>query len=281
MAREPRRLRGLPVVALVPSIITVFALLAGLTAIRFAIEGRPGMAVARDHRRGARGRDGRTDGAAAQFGEPLRRGAQFAGRLRQLRRGAGDRHSPVDVAGRARTGLGRRAFLRDLRRAAAGAVQRRDRSARAARGLAAQFLHRRAGAGGRGARDVLALRRARDRLGVRRLAVGQRDLAPADGPADDQPPADLFGEEGAAAARSGAAGDPRRGVDRDGGAEPALVVAGRAVRRLYGRPAARVAARPRGCGARPRRTRSRARRLLPIGSERTHISAQTPGRTAS
>lgn len=33
-------------VALVPSIITIFALLAGLTAVRFAIEERPGMAVA-------------------------------------------------------------------------------------------------------------------------------------------------------------------------------------------------------------------------------------------
>ncbi len=45
MAREPR-LRALPVVALVPSIITVFALLAGLTAIRYAIEGKWGMSVA-------------------------------------------------------------------------------------------------------------------------------------------------------------------------------------------------------------------------------------------
>lgn len=45
MARRPSRLRALPVVALVPSIITVLALLAGLTAIRFAIEGRWGLAI--------------------------------------------------------------------------------------------------------------------------------------------------------------------------------------------------------------------------------------------
>jgi len=42
---ERRRLRELPAVALVPSAITVLALLAGLTAIRFALEGQWRLAV--------------------------------------------------------------------------------------------------------------------------------------------------------------------------------------------------------------------------------------------
>lgn len=45
MPRQPR-LRDLPVVALVPSIITVFALLAGLTAMRYALDGQWRMAIA-------------------------------------------------------------------------------------------------------------------------------------------------------------------------------------------------------------------------------------------
>ncbi len=45
MALPPSRLRGLPVVALAPSVITVMALLAGLSSIRFAIEGQYRLAV--------------------------------------------------------------------------------------------------------------------------------------------------------------------------------------------------------------------------------------------
>jgi CDP-diacylglycerol---serine O-phosphatidyltransferase len=43
--RERRRLRELPAVALVPSAITVLALIAGLTSIRFALEGQWRLAV--------------------------------------------------------------------------------------------------------------------------------------------------------------------------------------------------------------------------------------------
>jgi CDP-diacylglycerol--serine O-phosphatidyltransferase len=45
MSGERRRLRALPAVALVPSAITVLALLAGLTSIRFALQGQWRLAV--------------------------------------------------------------------------------------------------------------------------------------------------------------------------------------------------------------------------------------------
>ena len=143
-----RRFRRIPVRMLAPNVITLLAMCAGLTAIRMAFENRYVLALAAIVF--AAILDG-IDGRLARFLKGTSRfGAELDSlvRLRQFRRRAGA--DPLFL-GPARPEIGRldrRHGVRDLRRAAARALQRHDRRSGPA-GLGRQFLRRHAGAGRR------------------------------------------------------------------------------------------------------------------------------------
>ena len=120
--------------------------------------------AARRHRRARR--------AHAQGHVAVRRRTRQPRRLRQFRRGAGADPLFLGPAGARQCRLDRRHGVRDLRRAAAGALQCHDRRSEPA-GLGGKFLHRHAGAGRRdhGAAADLCV------LPVRRAALCSRDLS--------------------------------------------------------------------------------------------------------
>ena len=88
--RRDRPRRWVPFVVLLPNLVTLLALCAGLTAIRMAVESRFDLAVGGDHPGGDPRRHRRTAGALSPHDVALRRGARFARRLRRFRRRAGD-----------------------------------------------------------------------------------------------------------------------------------------------------------------------------------------------
>ena len=86
---RPRR-RLVPFTAVLPNLVTLLGLCAGLTAIRMAVEHRFDLAVGGDHLRHHPRWDRRAAGALFPRHVALRRAARFACRLRQFRRRAGD-----------------------------------------------------------------------------------------------------------------------------------------------------------------------------------------------
>ena len=140
-----RRFRPIPVRMLVPNVITLLAICAGLTAIRLSIEGRMELAVAAivfaavlD---GVDGRVARMIKGQSKFGAELDSLADFVNfgvapglmlyfwQLHELEQWRLDRRHGVC----------------DLGRPAAGALQRHHRRSEQA-GLCGELLHRRAGA---------------------------------------------------------------------------------------------------------------------------------------
>ncbi len=143
-----RRFKAIPVRTLLPNLITLLALCAGLTAIRMAVENKLDLALAAivlaallD---GIDGRIARMLKGTSRFGAELDSLADFVNfgvapalilyfwGLHELKIG----------------GLDRRAGVRDLRGSAARALQRDDRRPEQA-GLGGKFLHRHSGAGRR------------------------------------------------------------------------------------------------------------------------------------
>ena len=162
-----RRFRPIPVRTLVPNLITLLALCAGLTGDPAGDRGQARMGGGRDRvRRDAR-RHRRPRRAHAQGHVALRRRARQPRRLRQFRRRAGADPLFLGPARARQCRLDRRHGVRDLRRAAARALQRDDRRSQPS-GLGGEFLRRHAGAGRRdhgAAADLRALpRRAAARL---------------------------------------------------------------------------------------------------------------------
>ena len=200
-----RRFRQIPVRTLLPNLITLLALCAGLTAIRLAIEGQLEWAVAAIVFAARARRRRRSRGAHAQGHVAVRRRTRQPRGLRQFRRGAGAHPLLLGPAGAGQCRLDRRHGVCDLRRAAARALQRHDRRSQPA-GLDRQLLHRHAGAGrrDRGAAadlSVFPVRRRADRAAGLRLHAGDR--VP-DGVADTG----VLGQAGrqTGGARNGAAG---------------------------------------------------------------------------
>ena len=85
---RPRR-RLVPFTAVLPNLVTLLGLCAGLTAIRMAVEHRFDLAIAGHHPRHHPRRHRRPAGALFPRHVAVRRGARFARRLRQFRRRAG------------------------------------------------------------------------------------------------------------------------------------------------------------------------------------------------
>src|SRR6266849_6817098 len=136
-----RRLSGLSVNRMVPNVLTLLALCAGMTAIRFAMvgnfEGAVFAIIAAGIFDGLDGRMARLLKATSSFGAELDSLADFVG--------CGS--VPLDDVGIARAGLGDRVVLRGVLRAPSGALQRRDDNRGAS--LRRPLLQRRAGAGRR------------------------------------------------------------------------------------------------------------------------------------
>ena len=160
-----RRFRAIPVRMLLPNLITLLALCAGLTAIRLAFEGKLEWALAAIVFAAALdGIDGRRR-APAQGPVALRRRARQPCRLRQFRLRAGADPLFLGPARSRQRRLDRRHGVRDLRGAAARALQRDDRRSEPA-ALGRQFLHRRAGAGRRDRRAAADLSQSARRAEV-------------------------------------------------------------------------------------------------------------------
>ena len=140
-----RRFRPIPVRMLVPNVITLLAICAGLTAIRLSTEGRMELAVAAivfaavlD---GVDGRVARMIKGQSKFGAELDSLADFVnfGVAPGLILYFWQLHESEQCR------LDRRDGVRDLRRPAAGALQRHHGRSEQA-GLCGEFLHRRSGA---------------------------------------------------------------------------------------------------------------------------------------
>ena len=188
-AMRRTRLRDHSINRLIPNMLTLFALCAGLTSIKFALDantlmslGRPvrgrgcggtqvGAGRHRRHRRRGVRRAGRPDRAPARQHQQVRRGARFALRLHRVRRGAVGDPLCLDHGSDRPDRLGLLAAVQRLHGAAARALQHQARQHRRA-GLDHALLHRRAGAGGRGPRAAAAHRLQRIRHRHRRLRRG-------------------------------------------------------------------------------------------------------------
>ena len=135
-----RRFRQIPVRTLLPNLITLLALCAGLTGMRLAVEGKLEWAVAAivfaallD---GVDGRLARMLKGTSRFGAELDSLADF------VNFGVAPAHHPLllGAAGTRQCRLDRRHGVRDLRRAAARALQRHDRRSRTGRPGRATFF---------------------------------------------------------------------------------------------------------------------------------------------
>ncbi len=159
-----RRFRQIPVRTLLPNLITLLALCAGLTAMRLAVEGKLEWAVA------AIVFAALLDGIDGRVARMLKGTSRFGAELDSLADFVNFGVAPAlilyfwGLQDARQCRLDRRHGVRDLRGAAAGALQRHDRRSEPA-GLDGKFLHRHAGAGRRhhgAAADlcVLPVRRA-------------------------------------------------------------------------------------------------------------------------
>ena len=116
-----------PLLHLVPNLFTILGLCAGLTGLRYGLDGRFELAVALIIAAAVLdGLDGRS-ARLLKITSQARRRARQPGRLRQFRGGAGDRRLSLDPEPAARDRLGDRDPLRDLLRAAPRPLQQRAR----------------------------------------------------------------------------------------------------------------------------------------------------------
>ena len=168
------RLRGFSINRLIPNVLTLAALCAGLTAIRFALQGADEARRHRHHRRGDLRCARRPRRAAAGRHQPVRRRARFAVRFPLLRRDAGAGPLHVVAEGCRRAGLGRHPDVPDVLGAAAGALQHGAGFRHAAARLDRLLFHRRAGAGRRAAGADSADGELRDRGSLAAPSAGRR-----------------------------------------------------------------------------------------------------------
>src|SRR5262249_5596130 len=204
---------------MIPNVLTVLALCAGMTAIRLAIVGKFETAVLAIIVAGlVYGVDGRISRGPEGYLD-FRRPARLPLGLRELRRGAGGHALRLDHGAVPRLWLGGGADLRGLLRSQARALQYAARPGAAA--LRLQFLHGRASPGGRRPGDDPDVCGLRVRRHVLPDAHRQHFLDPRGRRPDGEPAPDLRAETLPRAERMGAADAPGCRSDRgvpDGGA---------------------------------------------------------------
>jgi len=143
-----RRFKPIPVRTLLPNLITLLALCAGLTAIRVAVENNIQLALA------AIVFAALLDGIDGRLARMLKGTSRFGAELDSLADFVNFGVAPALILyflGLARSQVARldcRAGLRHLRRASPRALQRDERRSQQA-GLGGQFLHRNSGTGRR------------------------------------------------------------------------------------------------------------------------------------